>query len=99
MRIDIYIHHEPHVPHSLKNIEAMLKSVLFKEEAQMAIGQEILDAVTAQGTLIGSVKTLIEGLVANGTIPAEVGEAIKAKLAENSASLEAALAAGVPPTP
>jgi hypothetical protein len=66
----------------------------------MVLGQQILDRITAQGTVIDGVIELIKSLAAAGDITPEVAEAINAKLAENDTKLEAALVAGTtPPDP
>jgi len=65
----------------------------------VAVGQEILDAVTAQTTLVASVVAFIEGLGTDVVSP-EQKAAILAVLAENTAALETAIGAGItPPTP
>ena len=104
-RLDIYIHFPSATPGGgLERIEAQLQTLITKETQQMALGQDILDKVTAQTTLIGSVKALVQGLIDNHTIPAEQGAAILAALSGNQtelAAVETALLAGVtpPPTP
>jgi hypothetical protein len=94
-------HLDQHLDRHFRRVEEQLTFIKQKEIQQMALGQDILDKITAQTTLIAGIRTLIQGLVASGTITPEVAAAITAKLGENSSQLEAALADGVvvPPTP
>ena len=78
----------------LDRIEEKLDTLIRKEIQSMSLGQEILDKVTAQTTLVESVKALVEGFVQSGTISPEQRDAIFASLAGNTAGLEAAIAAG-----
>lgn len=82
---------------STATITTKLDMILNKENQLMSLGQDVLDAVTAETTLIDSFITFVNGLVANNTIPPDVADAIKAKIKEGSDKLEAALAANVPP--
>lgn len=83
----------------LDRIEARLVEVQNRENRIMALAQDILDAVTAENTVIDSFITLIEGLIANNTIPAEAGEAILKAIGDEKAKVEAAIVANTPPTP
>ena len=84
----------------LERIETLLKSVLNKESRIMAIGQDILDAVTAETTSVDSFIALIQGLIDNNTIPAAVGAQILSNINANKAKIDAAIAANTtPPTP
>jgi len=87
------------IERKLDRIAAVGRTINRKEDSSMALGQVILEKVTAQTTLVASVKALVEGLVAQETIPADVAAQILATLDGNTAELEAALAAGVPPVP
>jgi hypothetical protein len=85
--------------HRLSQIEARLDEVLSKEQQIMALGQDILDKVTVVETKVGSFIALIEALIADNTIPADIGAAILAKVAGTEAALDAAIAANTPVTP
>ena len=87
------------IERKLDLIAATGRKLIHKEDRTMALGQQILDKVTAQTTLVASVKALVEGLVAQETIPADVAAQILATLDGNTAELEAAIAAGVAPVP
>lgn len=63
----------------------------------MALGQDILDAITAANTRVDSLIALVEGLAANGTIDPATVTAIKAAIAGENAKVEAAIAANTPP--
>lgn len=97
MRLDVYFHgsEDPR----LDQILSKLNQVLIKEEKIMALGQVILDAVTAETTKVGSFIALVQGLISDNTIPADVGAAILAKAKEGGDALDAAIAANTPPTP
>ncbi len=84
---------------ALEGIERRLQHIHYQGARIMALGQDILDAVTAEGTRIDSIIALLTGLVANGTIDAETAQKIKDAIAGQTAALDAALAANVPPTP
>ena len=84
---------------ALEGIERRLTHIHYQGARIMALGQDILDAVTAEGTRIDSIIALLTGLVANGTIDAETAQKIKDAIAGQTAALDAALAANVPPTP
>jgi len=92
----------------LERIEQKLDSVLHNQqhlfhqgEHQMALGQDILAAVTAETTVIDSLIALINGWVANNMITAAEGQQILGDIAANKAKLEAAITANTPvaPTP
>ena len=99
--------------HQLDHVVSLLHTLIRKENHAMAIGQEILDAVTA---LTGSVNTLqadvdsiistVEALIVAGTISPEVGAHIIGSVASNKAAvddakakLEAEIAKLTPPPP
>ena len=65
----------------------------------MALGEEILAAVSEEDTKVDSVIALLNGLVANGTIPQSVVDAIKAKIKGSEDKLDAAIAANTTPPP
>lgn len=68
----------------------------------MALGQDILDAVTKADTKVDSFIALVQELVSAGTIPPEVGTAILAKVKGSEDKLDAAIAANTttpPPIP
>lgn len=84
----------------LASIRHTLQTITRKENRQMAIGQDILDRVTAQGTVLDSIKALLDALVSNGTIDTQTRDAIFAALGTDDtklAAIEAALRANVPP--
>lgn len=79
---------------------ALLRAITLKEGRLMALGQDILDAVTAETTQIKSFIAFVQGLIDNGTIPAATGAAILAKINEGGQALTDAVAANTqPPTP
>ena len=65
----------------------------------MALGDDLLAKVTAEDMLIDSVLALLNGLVAQGVIPASTVTAINAKIQGSEDKLNAALAANTPPPP
>lgn len=65
----------------------------------MALGQDILNAVTAEDTKVDSFIALVQGLIDNGTIPPAVGTAILGKIKGSEDKLDAAIAANTPPAP
>ncbi len=75
----------------------ILNKLLQGQGKIMALGQDILDAVTAENTLIDSFLTLVQGLVANNTIDQPTADAIKAAIQAESAKVQAALTANTPP--
>ena len=86
----------------LRNSEATLlhlRTIQEKESKLMALGQEILDAIAKETTVLDSFIALVEALVANNTIPTETANAIKAAVASNKAKLEAAIVANTPAAP
>jgi hypothetical protein len=67
-----------------------------KEHRIMDNLDALMEAVTAQTTLVGSVVEFINGLEASAVSP-EAKQAILDAIHTNSAALEAAIAANVPP--
>lgn len=65
----------------------------------MALGQDILQAVTDEDTKVDSFIALVNGLISAGTIPADVGAAILAKIKGSEDKLDAAIGANTPVTP
>jgi hypothetical protein len=65
----------------------------------MAIAQQILDAVTAETTKLDSFLALIQGLINDNTIPAEVGVQILEAINSNRVKLEEAIEANTTPVP
>lgn len=83
----------------LDRLLAGVRRVERQEAHSMAIGQDILDAVTAQTTLIDSLVALIDGWIAAGNLTPEQGEAILAQIADGKAAIEAAILAHTPQAP
>ena len=73
--------------------------LLLQGEKQMALGQEILDAVTAEGSAVDSIIALLNGLVASNVIDSTTANSILTEVAENKAKLEAAILANTGPAP
>ena len=65
----------------------------------MAVGQDILDAVTAESTALASCLTLLQGLVDNGTIPQATVDAIKHTVQSDTDKINAAIAHNTPEAP
>jgi len=99
VRIDVYHHVSSDVDARLTSIEALITQLVVKEAANMAIGQDILDKVTAEDTKVDSVIALLNSLAAAGTIPPDVLAAILAKIQGSEDKLDAAIAANTPPSP
>src|SRR5438128_2674938 len=99
MRLDIYLHYDNSQDKQLENIERLLRAVLVKENTLMALGQDILDAVTAETTAVDSFIALVQGLVANNTIDSVTGQKIMDAVNSNKAKLDAAITANTPPAP
>lgn len=76
-----------------------LAGTLTNGDKLMALGQEILDAITAQTTIIDGIEALIRDWVDGNLITDEQATAIRARLAENKTKLETALAAGTTAPP
>lgn len=68
-------------------------------ENQMALDQDIFDAIAAQSTVVDSLIEYIRGLVASNVISQAEGEKILADIKTNNTKLEGALLEGVPPAP
>jgi hypothetical protein len=83
----------------IRRVHKKLDLILKQEALQMALGQELIDKVTAQTSLINGLKALIDDWVANNLITSEQAASLNSLLDGNSATLEAALAAGTPPPP
>ena len=96
MRIDIFVHSDAG---ALTRIEKKLNAVLAKETQEMALGEDILAKVTEADTKVDSVIALLNGLVAEGTIPPDVRDAIMAKIQGTEDKLDAAIAANTAPPP
>ena len=88
-----------HIEWTLFIVSAQVFSLARQGDKIMALGQDILDAVTAEDTKVDSIIALLNGLVAAGTIPQSVVDAIKAKIQGSEDKLDAAIAANTPPTP
>lgn len=70
---------------------------LVTEVVNMALSQDILDAVAAETTVIDSFIALVQGMIDNNTIPPDAGAAILSAIAANKAKVEAAIVANTPP--
>jgi hypothetical protein len=81
----------------LRTILTLQVATLRKGFKLMALGQDILDAVTAETSVIDSFIALVEGLIANGTVSAEQGVAILKAIGDEKAKVEAAILAHTPP--
>jgi hypothetical protein len=68
-------------------------------EKLMALGQDILDAVTAETTIVDSYLALVQGLINDNTIPADVGVKILAAINDEKAKVAAAITANTPVPP
>lgn len=62
----------------------------------MGIGQDILDAVAAETTVISSVIAYIQQLINSSVITSEQGAAILENINSNRAALEAAIVSNTP---
>lgn len=65
----------------------------------MSLGQDILDAVTAENTIIDSFIALVQGMIDNNTIPSEQGAAILAAITGEKEKVAAAIVANTPAAP
>ena len=74
----------------------MLVALGAMEAAEMDIGTALLAKVTAQGTTVDSIVTLIQGLEAAGTISADTAAQINAVIDGNETKLETALQPATP---
>lgn len=84
---------------NLLHLAQSLNDLKSGQGKMMALGQDILDAVTAEDTKVDSIITLINQLAASGTIPADVQAAILAKIKGSEDKLDAAITANTPPAP
>jgi predicted transcriptional regulator len=88
------------IEHRLGQIVRALRRLSRTERKAMSIGQDILDAVTAETTEVDSYLTLTTGLINNGTISAPQGAAILAAIKAEKEKVQAAIIANtVPATP
>ena len=76
---------------------ALLVQRELKGDELMAIGQEILDAVAAETTVIDSFIALVRGLVTNNTIDSATAAKIMTAIATDRAKIEAAIVENTPP--
>jgi hypothetical protein len=92
----VYVHWSTaDVGAALARIEAALATITLKETELMSTGQDILDKIAQEKTLIESIKAAI----ASGVIPPEVVTAILSNLDENTATLLTLPGGTPPPTP
>lgn len=70
-----------------------------KEYQIMALGQDILNAVTEENTAVDSFIALVQGLIDNNTIPADVGAKILSAVSSEKDKVNAAIVANTPPAP
>jgi len=96
VRVDIYNHSDPQILALMKIMNEKLTGIINEGTKQMALGQDILDAVTAEGTAVDSIIALLNGLVANNTIDQATATAIMAEISNDKAKLEAAITAHTP---
>ena len=75
-----------------------VSQTLQQEGNFMALGQNILDAVSAEATVIDSIIVLIKSLAGN-TIPQAQADAIVAAISANKAKLEQAILDNTPQGP
>ena len=96
----VYVHFsQVDISATLARIEAALATLNLKETQQMALGQDILDKIAAQKTIIDGVVAYIQSLVGANVIPADVAAAILQHMDENSSELNAVLPPAVAPAP
>ena len=76
-----------------------VRRIKLMEVVEMALGQEILDAVAAETTVLDSFLALIDGLVKNNTVSQAVADQIKAAIKGNQDKLAAAIVANTPAAP
>lgn len=88
-----------HAEWTLAIIASEVMNLVRQGEQEMALGQDILDMVTAEDTKVDSVIALLNGLVANNVIPQAVADAIKAKIQGSEDKLDAAISANTSPPP
>lgn len=81
------------------DLTTAVNHVSHQEIRIMTIAQDILDAVTAETTVVDSFITLVTGLIADNTIPAETGTAILAAINAEREKVAAAIAANTPVNP
>jgi len=62
----------------------------------MALGQEILDAVTAENTVVDSFLALVQGLIDNNTIPPDVGVKILSAINAEKDKVDTAIVTNTP---
>jgi len=91
--------HLERIETKLDSLRHMLRHIYWQGVQEMALGQDILDAVTAETTVLDSFIALINGLIANNTIPAGIGAQILSNIAANKAKLDEAIVANTPVAP
>lgn len=107
-RIDLYVHHqsrdESAIAHRLGNIEAILKSILFKEEQMAgeldALKVDVAESVDVQNSaivLLNGLKAALDAAIASGD-PAAL-TALSASLDSTKDALAAAIVANTPAAP
>lgn len=95
--LDVYLHIGSDA--KLDKIISMLSQVIDLEVNEMALGQDILDAVAAEKTSVDSFIALVKQLIANNTIPADVGANILKAISGNKQELDDAIVANTPAAP
>lgn len=85
---------DQHISEQLAEIKELLMASATREEEIMASNQEILDEVTAQGTVADSVLVIVQALASEND-PVK-RQAIFDGLKANRVKLEAAIVAGTP---
>ena len=85
------------IENKIDRILIYLNFIANAEINMASVGQDILDKVTAEDTLIDSVLALLQGFVNNGTITPDVLTAINSKIQGSEDKLNAALAANTTP--
>jgi hypothetical protein len=87
------------IEHAIAALHRDVRRIQLMEVVNMALGQDILDAVAAETTVLDSFLTLIDGLVKNNTVSQAVADQIKAAIASNKTKIEAAIVANTPAAP
>ena len=87
------------IERAIERLHKDISRIQLMEVVNMALGQDILDAVAAETTVLDSFLTLIDGLVKNNTVSQAVADQIKGAIKANQTKIEAAIVANTPAAP
>ena len=87
------------IEHAIAAMHRDVRQLKIMEVVSMALGQDILDAVAAETSVLDSFIALVDGLVKNNTVSQAVADQIKSAIKGNQDKLAAAIVANTPAAP